>query len=44
MSSAYKLPDALILATARDREITLLTRNTKDFPEDDPNIRVPYRL
>ncbi|MGE0601870.1 MAG: PIN domain-containing protein [Dehalococcoidia bacterium] len=39
-----KLPDALILATARDRDVPLVTRNTRDFPADDPTIRVPYRL
>lgn len=39
-----KLPDALIFATARNHGIILVTRNTRDFPEDDPGIRVPYRL
>ena len=39
-----KLPDAIILATARARGLTLVTRNTKDFSIDDPSIRVPYQL
>ncbi len=39
-----KLPDAIILATARQLGCPLVTRNTKDFPEDDPDIVVPYRL
>jgi predicted nucleic acid-binding protein len=39
-----KFPDAIIWATARTRDISLVTRNTKDFPADDPTVRVPYRL
>lgn len=39
-----KLPDAAVLATARVRGLQLVTRNTKDFSEADPTIRVPYRL
>jgi predicted nucleic acid-binding protein len=39
-----RLPDALIWATARHRGALLVTRNTKDFPQDDPGIRVPYAL
>lgn len=39
-----KLPDAIILATARVHELVLVTRNTKDFPADDPMVRVPYQL
>ena len=37
-----RLPDAIILATARAESALLVTRNTKDFPRDDPAIRVPY--
>ena len=37
-----KLPDALIQATAETQGALLVTRNTKDFPPDDPGIRVPY--
>jgi predicted nucleic acid-binding protein len=39
-----RLPDAIIWATARAESALLVTRNTKDFPEDDPGIRVPYRI
>lgn len=39
-----KLPDAIIWATAQIGERLLVTRNTKDFPPDDPGIREPYRL
>jgi predicted nucleic acid-binding protein len=39
-----KLPDAIIWATARHLGCPLVTRNTKDFPEDDPDVLVPYRL
>jgi predicted nucleic acid-binding protein len=39
-----KLPDAIILATAESADRLLITRNTRDFSEDDPGIRIPYRL
>jgi hypothetical protein len=39
-----KLPDAIIWATAQVRGILLVTRNTRDFPADDPGVRAPYRL
>ena len=39
-----KLPDAIILATARAHGLILVTRNTKDFPPGDPSIRVPYEV
>jgi predicted nucleic acid-binding protein len=39
-----KLPDAIIWATARRKNTLLVTRNIKDFPEGEPDIRVPYRL
>ena len=39
-----KLPDAIILATAETADRLLITRNTRDFPADDPGIRVPYQL
>ena len=38
-----KLPDAIVWATATDCEAILVTRNTKDFPEDEPSVRVPYQ-
>jgi len=37
-----RLPDAIILATARSLECILVTRNTKDFSPDFVDIRVPY--
>ncbi len=36
-----KIADASILATAQVSERILVTRNTKDFPADDPGIHVP---
>ena len=39
-----KLPDAIVQATALVAGMILITRNTKDFPEDDARIRVPYLL
>ena len=39
-----KLVDATIHATALDAGLQLSTRNTRDFSEADPTIRVPYRL
>ncbi len=39
-----KLPDAVIWATAQTAGRLLVTRNTKDFPTDDPGIRDPYAL
>jgi predicted nucleic acid-binding protein len=39
-----KLPDAIILATARTAGRLLITRNTKDFPAGmDADVRMPYR-
>lgn len=40
--SPIKLLDAYILATAQVNGAILITRNTKDFPEKMPGIRVPY--
>lgn len=37
-----RLPDAIIWATAETESALLITRNTKDFPTDDPGVRVPY--
>jgi len=37
-----RLPDAIICATARTESALLVTRNTKDFPRDDPGVRIPY--
>ena len=37
-----RLPDAIIWATAQLESAPLITRNTKDFPEQDATIRHPY--
>jgi predicted nucleic acid-binding protein len=39
-----RLPEAIILATARVEGCQLVTRNTRDFSVDWPEIREPYRL
>lgn len=39
-----RLPDAIILATAREAGALLVTRNTKDFSLSWPEVRVPYKL
>jgi predicted nucleic acid-binding protein len=39
-----RLPDAIIWATARELNLILVTRNTRDFPKGHPGIRVPYSL
>lgn len=39
-----RLPDAIIWASAQSEGALLVTRNSKDFPPDDPGVRVPYRL
>lgn len=41
-SRRIRLPDAIIWATAQCHAMLLVTRNTKDFPESDPGVRVPY--
>jgi len=38
-----RLPDAVIWATAQVHERLFVTRNTRDFPADDPAVRIPYR-
>lgn len=43
-TTRLKLPDAVILATARISGATLLTRNTRDFPPGTPGVHVPYSL
>jgi predicted nucleic acid-binding protein len=37
-----KLPDAIVLATARFHQCKLVTRNTKDFDSNWPEVHVPY--
>ena len=43
-SHRISLPDAVIWATAQVHAMLLVTRNTKDFPDDDPGVRAPNRL
>lgn len=39
-----KLPDAIVYATARVSGCSLVTRDTRAFDADWPDVRVPYRL
>ena len=39
-----KLPDAIIYATAQVHSLTFITRNTRDFNESMPGVRIPYQL
>jgi hypothetical protein len=39
-----RLPDAIVWAGARRENALLVTRNTKDFPTEAPDVRIPYRL
>lgn len=39
-----KLPDAVIWASALCQSMLLITRNVRDFPANDPGVRVPYSL
>lgn len=41
-TARMRLPDAVILASARVESALLVTRNTKDFRPDLPGVRVPY--
>lgn len=43
-ATRIRLPDALIWASARHESALLVTRNSKDFPSDEPGIRIPYQL
>lgn len=41
----WKLPDAIQAAFAKHHDLTLVTRNTRDFgTEDEIAVLVPYRL
>jgi len=39
-----KVPDAIILATARCHDLTLATRNVRDFPLTLEGVIHPYSL
>jgi predicted nucleic acid-binding protein len=43
-SHKMKLPDAIIWASAQANGLLFVTRNTKDFPANDPGMRMPYRV
>ena len=43
-SHKMKLPDAIIWASAQANGLLLVTRNIKDFPANDPGVRMPYRV
>ncbi len=42
--SRLRLPDAIILATAKAHDTLLVTRNSKDFSVSNPLVRIPYQL
>lgn len=39
-----KVPDAIVLASAKLGDSILVTRDVDGFPTDDPGIRVPYEI
>ena len=39
-----KLPDVIVLASAETESCILVTRNTRDFPANDPRVRFPYAV
>jgi predicted nucleic acid-binding protein len=39
-----RLPDAIVWASAEVNSLLLVSRNTKDFPADEPGVRVPYKV
>jgi predicted nucleic acid-binding protein len=43
-SHRIKLPDAIVWASARVHGRLLVSRNERDFPANDPGVRMPYRL
>nr|WP_203594629.1 PIN domain-containing protein [Wenzhouxiangella limi] len=43
-SRRLRLPDLLIWASAQVHGLILVSRNTRDFPADQPGIHVPYRI
>lgn len=43
-SRNIRLPDAIIWASARARNALLVSRNSKDFPPDEPGVRMPYTI
>lgn len=43
-SFGMRLPDAIIWASAQCAGALLVTRNSRDFPVNEPGVRVPYQL
>lgn len=43
-SRRIKLPDSIIWASARVNNRLLVTRDIKDFGENEPGIRMPYQI
>ena len=39
-----RLPDAIIWASAKQAGALLVSRNFRDFPADEPGVRVPYEV
>lgn len=39
-----KLPDAIVWASAQAGKRLLVTRNIKDFPRNEPGVRIPYQI
>jgi predicted nucleic acid-binding protein len=39
-----RLPDAIVWASAQVHSLLLVSRNTKDFPADEPGVRMPYKI
>ncbi|MFM0740470.1 type II toxin-antitoxin system VapC family toxin [Paraburkholderia xenovorans] len=39
-----RLPDAIVWASAQENSLLLVSRNTKDFPANEPGVRVPYKI
>jgi predicted nucleic acid-binding protein len=44
MTLGLKLPDAVVLASAEVQGCLLVTRNTRDFPHNHPQVRFPYTV
>ncbi|CAN7652343.1 MULTISPECIES: type II toxin-antitoxin system VapC family toxin [Paraburkholderia] len=39
-----RLPDAIVWASAQVNSLLLVSRNVKDFPANEPGVRVPYKV
>ncbi len=39
-----RLPDAIIWASAKSESALLVSRNSKDFPPESPDVRMPYSV